>query len=164
MSRTLIPLLSMDRNHRVSLSRRTCAGTAPRAGTPLSPLRLAAEALLLEGGEVVAPASVVLDAEPVQVLPGKNPGIVQIVKFDAHRVIADRLQVENADMGALGDDALLAGAVPLHLGRRALDAQILGRQAELLAVVEFDLEPLCGAFQPQFDRPRSRVAHNRALM
>src|SRR4051794_10019147 len=90
------------------------------ASQPRSPpLRLAAEALRFEGGEVVAPAPVVLDSEPVQILPGVDAGIVQIVEFDAHRVIADRLQIENADMGALGDDALLAGTVPLHLCRRA---------------------------------------------
>ena len=71
---------------------------------------------------------------------------MQIVELDAHGVIADRLEVEDADLGALGDDRLLPGAVALHLGRRALDPQIFGRQAEALAVVEFDVEALFGLF------------------
>jgi hypothetical protein len=37
---------------------------------------------------------------------------------------------------------LLPGTMPLHLGRRALDPQIFGREAKTAAVVEFDLEQL----------------------
>src|SRR5260370_30613335 len=83
------------------------------------PLRFAAEAALGEGGEVVAPALMLLDAELVEIVPGKDAGVVQIVEFDPDRVIADRLQFEDADMGALADDPLLPGAVPLQFGRPA---------------------------------------------
>ena len=43
-----------------------------RRAIRLPALRLAAEALFLEGGEVVAPAPVVLDAEPVQIIQEKS--------------------------------------------------------------------------------------------
>ena len=66
---------------------------------------------------------------------------------------ADRLEFHDADMGAAGDNRLLSRPVPLHLGRRALDPQIFGRQAEARDVVEFDVEALFGAVEAQLDRP-----------
>ena len=116
------------------------------------PSRLAAEARL-ERGEIVAPALVVLAAELVEIVPGIDAGVVQIVEDDAHGVIADRLDGDDADMGAPGDQRLLAGAVALHLGRRAFDAQIFRRQAKPRAVVERDLEQLLRLLQAQLDRP-----------
>src|SRR5260370_31927415 len=80
------------------------------------PPRFAAEAAGGEGGEVVAPALMLLDAELVEVVPGKDAGVVQIVELDPDRVVADRLQFEDADMGALGADHLVARPVPLYLG------------------------------------------------
>ena len=58
-----------------------------------------------------------------------------------------------ATFGAPGDQLLLAGAVALHLGGRALDAEIFRRQAETRAVVERDLEQLLGLLQAQLDWP-----------
>src|SRR5204863_2590509 len=124
-------------------------------GSP--PLRLAAQAASGEGGEVGGPALIVFDAELVQVIPGIDPGVVQVVELDPDRVIADRLHFENADMGALGDDDLFAGPMPLDLGRGALDPQILGRKAESLAVVVFYIEALFGALQAKQHRPRPGV-------
>ena len=77
-----------------------------------------------------------LDAELIEISPRVDPGVVQIVEGDAHRVIADRLQSDDSDMCTAGDQGLLPGSVPLHLGRRALDPQILGRQAEPAESVE----------------------------
>src|SRR5260370_1411222 len=127
------------------------------------PSRFAAEALGGEGGEVIAPAFMLLDAELVEIVPGKDAGVVQIVELDPDGVVADRLQFEDADMGALADDRLLPGAVPLQFGRRAFDPQIFGRQAETLAVIEFDVEALFGAFEAQLDRPGPLVAHWRFI-
>src|SRR5436190_1119724 len=102
-----------------------------------------------------------LDPEPVEVFPRKNPGVVQIVEFDAHGIIADRLQIHDPDMSASSDNRLLARPVALHLGRRALDPEIFGGEAEFFAVVERDLEPLGGALQAQFDRPGFPTAWGR---
>src|SRR5690349_12113840 len=90
---------------------------APGRSVRSPPSRLAAEAFVLEGGEVVGPAFIVLGAELVQVIPGVNPGVVEIVELDAHRVIADRFEIDDPDMGALADDRLLPGAVALQFGR-----------------------------------------------
>src|SRR5205085_10966873 len=108
-----------------------------------SPARgFAAEALHGNCGEILAPAPVMLDPEPVEVFPRKNSRVVQIVEFDAHGIIADRLQIHDPDMSASSDNRLLARSVALHLGRRALDPEIFGGEAEFFAVVERDLEPL----------------------
>src|SRR5207248_4100741 len=121
-------------------------------------LGLAAEAAGGNCGEILAPAPVMLDPEPVEVFPRKNTRVVQIVEFDAHGIIADRLQIHDPDMSASSDNRLLARPVTLHLRRRALDPEIFGGEAEFLAVVERDLEPLGGALQAQFDRP-GRLSH-----
>src|SRR5271163_4450175 len=110
----------------------------------LAPFRIAAEAALLQLAEIGRPAARLLLAELVEILPGIDPGIVQIVEADPHRVVADRLERQDADLAAPGDDGLLARPMALDLGRRAFDAQILGRQDEPAAVVEIDLEPLLG--------------------
>ena len=48
-----------------------------------------------------------LDAELVEVFPGKDTRVVQIVEFDAHGVIADRLQIHDPDMSAPGVQGVL---------------------------------------------------------
>src|SRR5439155_7051242 len=126
-------------------------------GSP--PLRLAAQAASGEGGEVGGPALIVFDAELVEVIPGIDPGVVQVVELDPDRVIADRLDFEDADMGAFGDDDLLVRPMALDFGRRALDPQIFGREAELAAVVVFDIEALFGALQAEQGRPWAAIAY-----
>src|SRR5436305_12420354 len=129
-----------------------------RTVTVLSARGFAAEAAGGNGSEITAPAPVMLDPEPVEVFPRKNTGVVQIVEFDAHGIIADRLQIHDPDMSASSDNRLVVRPVALHLGRRALDPEIFGREAEFFAVVERDLEPLGGALQAQFDWP-GRLSH-----
>jgi hypothetical protein len=84
----------------------------------------------------------VLDAEHIEIGLGIDPGIVQIIEGDAHSIVADRLQPDDPDVSAPGDQGLLPGSVPLNLGRRAFDPQILGRKTTAGAVVEGDLEQL----------------------
>src|SRR5258708_25071257 len=136
-------------------------------------LRLAAEAALLQLVEIGAPALLLFDAELVEIGPGKDAGIVEIVEFDADRVIADRLDGKDADMGTAVDKLFLRRIVALHLGRRALDAEIFGGEVKSLALVEIDLQRLLGGLQPEFDRPvhgieaavlRRRPAHLDALI
>src|SRR3546814_17984424 len=89
-----------------------------------------------EGVEIGLPQRVPLAPEAVEVLPGVDAGIMQVIELQAHGVVADRLDLHDADMAAPGDDLLLARPVALHLGRGALPAQELGRIAEGLAGVE----------------------------
>src|SRR5579875_3253316 len=121
-------------------------------GARVSALRPAGETPLGESLKIAPPALLVFDAELIEIAPRIDAGVVPVVESDAHGVIADRFDRDNADVGAAGNDGFLAGAMPLHLGRRALDAQILGRQAEMAAVLEADLEHLFGPFQAQFER------------
>src|SRR5258705_4011583 len=127
-------------------------------GAAASPRGLAAETVCREGVEIAAPALLVFEAELVEIGPGIDPGIVEIVEGDAHRIVADRLQRDDPDMGAAGDQCLLAGSVTLDFGRWALDAQIFGREAEPATVVVGDLEQLLGFFETQLDRPARRPA------
>ena len=61
-----------------------------------------------------------------------------------------------------GDDRLLAGAVALDLGRRALDPQELGRQGERAPSSKVDLQRLRGAVDAQLGRPGVVIgAHRR---
>src|SRR5712692_4827761 len=103
---------------------------------------LSAQSVRREPVEIVAPAFLVLDTKLVEIAPGVDPGVVEIVEGDANRVVADRLEPDHPDMGPPGHQRFLPRPVPLHLGRRALDPQILGRKAKSAAVVEGDLEEL----------------------
>src|SRR5690348_11908658 len=119
-----------------------------------APTRLATEATRGERCEVGGPALLLLDPKLIEIIPGIDPGIVQVVELDADGVIADRFKIDDADLRALRNDDFLARPVALDFGRGAFDTQIFGRQAEVLPIVEFDVDPFFRALQPQFDRPR----------
>src|SRR5512147_1086189 len=105
-----------------------------RAGRSLlARLRIPALAEPLQRVEIGLPAGILVPAELVEIFPAVDAGVVQVVEHETHGVIANRLDLHDADMAAAGDHGLLAGAVTLHLGRRALDAQQLGGQAEAAA-------------------------------
>src|SRR5262249_48921037 len=122
--------------------RRGLAPPRPRRAALVSRLplllgaRLAAQPVRRQAVEIIAPALLLLHAELVEIAPGINPGIVEIVEDDANGVIADRFEADDPDMSAAVDQCLLPSTVPLHLGRRTLDSQILGRKLKPAAVVE----------------------------
>ena len=84
---------------------------------------------------------------------------MHVVEHEPHRVIADRIHLENGDVLLARDGLALVGGMALHLGARALDAQIFGAQVESLAVVEGDGQRLAVLVQPQLRRPRRCVGH-----
>src|SRR3979411_1655372 len=69
-----------------------------RALTP--PRRLPREAALGQGLQIVGPELVLGPAELIEIGPGEDAGIVEVVEFDADGVIAHRLQRQDPDMGA----------------------------------------------------------------
>ncbi len=73
---------------------------------------LAAQAIPRQRIDIRAPAFLVLDAELMEIGPRIDPGIVQIVKYDAHGVIADRLEADDPDMSAARNQCLLPGPCP----------------------------------------------------
>ena len=99
-----------------------------------------------------------LDPELMEVTPGINPSVVEIVEGDAHGVVAHRLQPDDPNMCASGNQGLLARTVSLDLGRWALDTQIFGREAKPGAVVEGNFEQLFRFFEAQLERPTRRPA------
>ena len=86
---------------------------------------------------------------------GGNLSLERVDLLDVDVIIW--LDAEDADMGAAGDDLLLAGPVALDLGRRAFDPQQLGRIAEGDAVVEIDLQGLLRLLQADLGRPMRRL-------
>jgi len=111
-----------------------------------------------EAVEVFAPALFVLDAELIEVGPGIDPGVMQIVEGNAHGVVAHRLQPDDPDMRASGNHGLLARTVSLDFGRWALDTQIFGRETKPGAIVEGNFEQLIRFFEAQLERPARRPA------
>src|SRR5262245_62044524 len=116
--------------------------------------RVAAQAAVEQSGEVGVPLLLLGGAELVEVGPAEDAGVVLVVEADTDGVVADRLDLLDAHMAAAGDDLLLVRPVALHLGRRALDPQVLGRVAEGAAVIEIDFDLALVAEQAHFDRPR----------
>ena len=65
---------------------------------------------------------------------------MQIVKDDTNGVIADSLDIRDADMTSPGDQNFLTRPMTLDFRRRAFDTQILGRQGKRRAVVKDNFE------------------------
>ncbi len=55
---------------------------------------------------------------------------MQVIEGQPHGIIADRLYADNADVPTPGDQRSLSRAMTLHLGARALYAEIFRRQVE----------------------------------
>jgi hypothetical protein len=69
--------------------------------------------------EISGPPLLVLDAKPTEIGPGIDLSIMQVVEGDAHRTVADRLQPDDPDISAPGDQRLLPRSMPRNLGQRA---------------------------------------------
>src|SRR5262249_28878248 len=102
-------------------------------------------------------------AQLVEVRPGINTGIVKVVEYDAHRVVADRLQVDDSDLSPTRDQLLLAGTMALDFGRRALHAEEFRRKAKRHAIVEVNLENFLCLPQTNFRWPMTRAEMRRLL-
>src|SRR5215472_1890256 len=74
-------------------------------------LRLARQPARGERLQIVRPELVLLQAELIEIGPGEDAGVVEIVELDPDGVVAHRLQCQDAHMGAARDDLLLGGAV-----------------------------------------------------
>src|SRR5260370_30540112 len=82
-----------------------------------------------QGGLIGGPALVVGVAELAQVRPAVDARVVLVVEHDPDSVVADRLDLDDLHMAAARHDLLRGrSAMGHHLGRRALDAQIVGAQ------------------------------------
>src|SRR5580658_5334513 len=113
-----------------------------------------AQAARRQSGEVRRPPLVVLQPEFAQVVPGENAGVMPIVEYQPHRVLPDRLDRANPNLLLPAQISPLSGTVALHLGGWAFDAEILGRQGELFAVVVGDVQNLGRSIQSDLGRNR----------
>src|SRR3546814_19742300 len=103
-------------------------------------------------------SSDLLAPEAVEVLPGVDAGIMQVIELQAHGVVADRLDLHDADLAAPGDGLLLVRPVALHPGRGAIHAQELGRIGAGLAGLEADPQALRGGDRLSLRRPVGAIA------
>ena len=97
----------------------------------------------LQPRQVLPPLLLAVAAELVQVRPRVQPGVVAIVEYEAHRVVADRLDAADADLCLPSTSVPSPAPWPLHFGRRRVHAQVFERQLEVRAVVE--ASPRAGA-------------------
>ena len=102
--------------------------------------RVARQAILFQRVEIGLPVLFLVDAEVVQRFPGIDAGGVAVGETQTDGVVADRLQLHDADFALARDQHLLPGAVALHFGGRRIHAQVFRRQYEVLAGVESDFK------------------------
>src|SRR5581483_4864916 len=95
---------------------------------------------LLYFGEVLRPKFLLVLAKLVQVVPGIDAGAVAVGKDWLHGVRADRIERTDLDIALAGLQHFLSGPVAFHLSRRRVDAQVLVRQPEALAIGKRDLQ------------------------
>src|SRR5689334_6837395 len=101
-----------------------------RRKTVAKELLFAAQPLLRQGRKILSPTLVALLVQRLQVGPGIEAGVVAVVEYDAHGVVADWVQLLDLDAALPRDRHPLSGRMALHLCRRAHHAQHLGRQRE----------------------------------
>src|SRR5699024_8742823 len=135
-----VPPRSIQNCHRPScvtaspaISRSCSCSALPRTRSAAT-RRIAGQASGLEVAQVVRPETLLLLTQLVEVIPGKDARIMQIIEHDLYRIAADRLDGHDAHVPAPGDDLLLAGTVSLNFCRGAFDAQQLRRQRDALPV------------------------------
>src|SRR5580700_5148568 len=92
--------------------------------------------------EVFLPVAGAVAAEFEKVAPAENPGRMHVVENEAHRVVSDRLDLEDLHVPLAGHGLALGGRMPLHLGTWTSDPQVLGIEREILAAVEGNAERL----------------------
>src|SRR5215510_11196250 len=80
---------------------------------------IAAEAAFVQRLEIGGPQLVLTAAQFVEIGPGIDAAVVEIVKADADGVVADRFYADDPDMAPAGDDLLLTRSMALDLGRWA---------------------------------------------
>src|SRR5512144_473712 len=107
----------------------------------------------LQGIEIGPPEPLLILAQAVEPVPGVEARIVTVIETNADRVAADGLDARDADMPLAGDDRFPLRVVALHLRRRALDPEQLGRQPEAAAVLEIDLDEFFRALHPDLGGP-----------
>src|SRR5437016_5371994 len=76
--------------------------------------RVAFDAGFAQPPLVVGPQLLLLRAQEIQVVPGKNAGVVAVGKSRLHRVVAHRLEHRQVDAALAGLQHLLARPVALH--------------------------------------------------
>src|SRR5262249_9553676 len=99
--------------------------------------------------EIARLVSLTVSTEREKIVPAVDTGRMHVVESEPHRVIADRIDLENGDVLLARDGLSLVRGMALHLRARAFDAQIFGAEVERLAVVEGDGQRLAVLVQPQ---------------
>src|SRR5215471_16519528 len=103
-----------------------------------------------------------LSSQLVQILPRIDAGIVRIVEQQPDRVVAYGFDANDADIALAGHSPLLVWSMALHLGARALHAQVLGGQCECRAIVERYMQHLPRLVEPDFRWQRHHSSSLRA--
>ena len=94
----------------------------------------------------------------MQIFPGKEPRVVAVVEQQAHGVVADRFNGADADAFLAGYQHARLDAMSLYLRGRLVNAQVLGGQLVVRAIVKRDLEQ--PGLRAQANLNGGRYTHN----
>jgi hypothetical protein len=72
----------------------------------------------------------VFAAQLVQVAPRVQAGVVPVIEYEPHGIVADRFDFRDLDIVFANLQRLLPGPMTANLGRRRVDAQVFKRQLE----------------------------------
>src|SRR5215470_4847535 len=129
--------------------------TGPRLCPPYEGRLIPRHALRLQLIQIILPVARLVAAELEQVVPGEDAGRVHVVEGEPRGVIADRVDLEDRDLALARYGLALVRRMALHLGARAFDAQVFGRQRKAFAALEADRQGAPVLRQAQLGRPGS---------
>src|SRR5258706_12183873 len=102
--------------------------------------------------QIGTPALLLFRAQFMQVLPGKQPRVMSVVKHQAYGVVADRFNRTDAHRLFSRNQEPRGDTVPGHFSRGRIDAQILRRQRKTGSIVEADFQQTRPGTQANLDR------------
>src|SRR5450759_487090 len=120
----------------------------------IQPSWFSARSGLLHALQVTGPVAGLILSKVIEIVPGIEPGIVPVRKFELDGIRADRLDRLDRDVLLADLEHFLPWPVAAHFRRRRKDAQVFASELKVLTVVKRDFQDVRHLVQLDFSGAR----------
>src|SRR5450759_3862931 len=106
----------------------------------IQPSWFSARSGLLHSLQIAGPVAGLILSKVIEIVPGIEPGIVTIRKFELDGIRANRLDSLDRDVLLANLEHFLPRPMAAHFRRRRKDAQVFAGELKVLAVVKRDFQ------------------------